>query len=79
MGTLGEKFIDSFWTYDDDNNAYKINVFRSIIDIGDLQDPNGTRLGRRILRTDDGLSVNVVDVDTGEFLIVQTNTIIRIK
>ena len=44
MGTLGEKFIDSFLAYDDDNNAYKINVFRSIIDIGDFQDPKFTAI-----------------------------------
>lgn len=38
MGMLGEQFIDSFWAYDDDNNAYKINVFKSIIDCATTQD-----------------------------------------
>lgn len=79
MGTQGEQFIDSFWAYDKDGNAYKINVFKPIIGIGDLQNPNETRLGRPRLRTEDGLSVNVVDIDKGEFLIVQTNTSVHLK
>jgi hypothetical protein len=79
MGTLGEQFVNSFWAYDEDGNAYKINVFRSIIDIGDFQDPNGTRLGMPRLRTEEGLAVNVIDKEKGEFLIVQTNTSIHIK
>ncbi len=74
MGTLDYQLIDSFWAYDEDDNAYKINVFRSIIDIGDFQDPNGTRPGRTRLRTEDGLNVTPMDIDKGEFLIVQTNT-----
>lgn len=71
--------MDSFWAYDEDDNAYKIDVLRSTIDIGDIQAPNATRPGLPRFRTDDGLTVNVIDIDKGEFLIVKTNTRIRIK
>lgn len=79
MGTLGEQFIKSFWAYDKDGKAYKINVFESIINIGDFHDPNGTRSGRTRLLTEEGFAVNVIDKEKGEFLIVQTNTSIYIK
>lgn len=79
MGTLGYQYIDSFWAYDKDGNAYKIDVFKSIEDIGDFQNPNITRLGRSRLQTEDGLTVNMVDKEKGEFLIVQTNTHIYIN
>ncbi|QMT61727.1 hypothetical protein [Legionella sp. PC997] len=79
MGKLGEKYIGTFWAYDKDDNAYKINVFSSIIDCGNAQDPNATRLGLNRLCTEDGLAVNVVDIENGEFLIVQTNTSIYMK
>lgn len=79
MGTLGKQYIDSFWAYDKDGKAYKINVFKSIIDCGTLQDPNATRLGKPQLYTEDGLTVNVIDIDNGEFLIVQTSTSIFIE
>ncbi|MFO2857385.1 hypothetical protein SCN05_02485 [Legionella pneumophila serogroup 1] len=79
MGRLGEQYIDSFWAYDEDGNAFKINIFKSIIDCGTFQDPNATRLGLPRLCTEDGLAVNVVDIERGEFLIVQTNTSIYIN
>ncbi|CZH23784.1 Uncharacterised protein [Legionella pneumophila] len=79
MGRLGEKYIDSFLAYDQKGNAYKINIFQSVIDCGTLQDPKATRLGRPRFCTEDGLAVNVVDIEKGEFLIVQTNTSIYIN
>lgn len=74
MGTLGEQYIGSFWAYDEDGNVYKINIFKSIIDVGHLQDPNATMSGMPRLETENGMSVNVVDINKGEYLIVETNT-----
>ncbi|KTD34649.1 hypothetical protein Lmor_1182 [Legionella moravica] len=79
MGRLGDKYIDSFWAYDQDGNAYKIHIFQSVIDTGTFQDPKATRLGLPRLSTEDGLAVHVVDIEKGEFLIVQTDTSIYIN
>lgn len=79
MGRLGEQYIDSFWAYDQDGNAFKINIFKSIIECGTSQDPKATRFGLPRLCTEEGLAVNVVNKEKGEFLIVQTNTSIYIN
>ena len=68
-----QKHIDTITVQDDHGMTHQLRVYQTFIE-STTSSGTSTTPGLKTIINQDGHSVNVVDFQRGEFLVVQTNT-----